>query len=234
MTGNQIHTLLLQNLQQLGGFGTKGFTANERTLILDLAVDRFIKQRFTGSLTGKGLEEGSKRTADLSNLLTITKGLVKETNPSSITSISNAAIFTLPGATLGGRYILDFYFYIWSQSQVTREGAGTSVWIPNDIVTHKDLGKYIKSDINDPIIRKPLILFTGIKAFILHQDGDTIEDLELVYLKKPASVVADADEYISLPPHTHYEIAEIATAIAKERSERSSYPTSQNELKQVE
>lgn len=219
MTGANMRFLLGQSLQHLGGFVTREFTANEKNLFLDLAIDRLIKQRFTGSLTQKGFEANDKRISDLRSVLKITTSLSKITNP---TSIPNADVFTLPE---------DFYFYGFSQSSISRSGA-TAVWVGNDVIQHSEIGKYIKNDINVPIIRKPVFFISGDNMILLREDTDVISTVELYYLSKP--IAMGDDEYVGLPTSIHYEIVWEAYTVVKEITERQSFQTAEVVAKGME
>lgn len=227
-----MHTLLLQNLQQLGGFASKGFTESERNLHLNVGLHRYIKQRYTGNNPRKVSVEGDlKRTADLSGLVTIKDGLVSVTNT---THVANADIFTLPGYETPTPNPNKFMLYMYSQSAFHLGGGDTFKWIGNRLVAHNDLHKYIANHANDPVIEEPLVLFISGKIMIIRGPNDTVTDVELFYIEQPTAITSGSSEYVGMPEHTHEEIVELTSAILMGRTERKGYAISQEELKQTE
>jgi len=188
-------------------------------LFLNSAINRFIKQRFTGNNARQVAYEGDqKRNDDLLTLVTT----ATETLVDPIDWITNARKVRLP---------TDYLFLDELYLTLTR-----------DSVNYKTIGEKIIADdarefmfienINIPLIDAPKFYFEGSELIIIYENTDTLVDVTFRYLKQPQLVSVSQNS--DLPIHTHEEIVEIAIGLALENDESQRTQLHQQKLNVVE
>ena len=88
----------------------------------------------------------------------------------------------------------DYIYYMLSRSKITRStvAVANAEWTSNKVITHDELDNVIQTPFNDPILRKPCILFEGADSMAIYDDSDTsITDFELIYIRKPKKLILD-------------------------------------------
>jgi len=140
MTVNEMHIAVNQGVQKIASFQVDNLLPQEIDHELNLAMMRFIKQRFspTSNRIGKGFEQSQKRIDDLRTLLvehsnsTDSQGVVYTSNYSDV----YVDRYTLP---------LDYLFLI-SVRTLVQYGCGGAV----AIVSEETVTKAIKIDLTPP------------------------------------------------------------------------------------
>jgi hypothetical protein len=129
----------------------------------------------------KNIEFLQKRSDELRKLITRYNSTLSSF---SSTEVDGGISIDLPS---------DYLYYIKSYSKVNNTFTGNvDKWTANRTIIHFELDKVISSITNEPILRKPCIVFEGDKI-ILYKDRDTtITDFEYIYLRKPKTLVIDS------------------------------------------
>ena len=163
---------------------------------LNVAQERYLKETY---LSKASLQENiqflQKRADDLKQL--IERSVSGRTDAGVVDTYAD--LFTaVPGLTADGGQILylphDYIYYVLSRSEVTRStvAVASEEWTPNRVITHDELDNIILTPFNDPILRKPCVLFEDSTSIIVYSDSDTtISDFELIYIRKPNKLILD-------------------------------------------
>jgi hypothetical protein len=153
----------------------------------------------------KNIELLQKRSDELRKLIARYNSTLATFN---VTTVDGGIAIELP---------TDYLYYIKSYSYITNTftGHSTPIWTPNRVIRHFELDKVVSSITNDPILRKPCIVFEE-DSVILYKDRDTtITDFEYIYLRKPKTLVIDSPDgdettECELEEFTHKTIVENA------------------------
>jgi len=117
------------------------------------------------------------------------------------TSFDNATDVTSTGVTM--------FQFVYANAQLEDGGK----WISCKLISPHEIHIYSQAEYNDPLFRRLPLLITKDK-FIIFRDSktDSIYKLELMYIKKPATLSLTSNPQVSsdLPEHTHDEIVDIA------------------------
>ena len=203
---------------------------DEISLYLNSAVNRFIKQRYTGNNYRQIAFEGDdKRVADLRTLLTNSPTISKS---SATSEIPNSARYTVPS---------DFMFYVDCSVIFTRTDVSqTNTWVQCKTIKNSEIRKHVQSGHNKPYIREPLVVFRDATYFtVIIDDVANIGNLStasLTYIKEPAVINVDSGSAVNcdLPNHTHEEIVDMAVNIVLEVEESKRGQTNELQLSKIE
>ena len=139
---------------------------------------------------------------------------------------SNAKVVDL--TTLTGT----FYYYVRSQSK--DDATPTPNLINNRLVEQENIQKYIQTKYNNPIFRDNLVVIEGTNLLVFYdnQADAGVSSVYLTYIKEPKKlvrtlvndIVEGSDPPVSttetdvceLPSHTHREIVNLATQLARQ------------------
>lgn len=203
---------------------------DEISLYLNSAVNRFIKQRYTGNNHRQIAFEGdNKRVADLRTLLT---------NSPTIAKV--AATADIPNS---GRYVLpsDYMFYVDCSVIFTRTDVSQgTTYAQCQVIKNSDIRKHVETGHNKPYIREPLVVFRDATHFtVLIDDSNNVGNLStasLTYIKEPAVINVDSGSAVNcdLPDHTHEEIVDMAVNIVLEVEESKRGQTNELQLSKIE
>jgi len=145
---------------------------------------------------------------------------------SNSTFYNNAKVVDL--TTLTGT----FYYYVRSQSE--DDATPTSNLINNRLVEQENIQKYIQTKYNNPIFRDNLVVIEGTNLLVFYdnQADAGVSSVYLTYIKEPKKlvrtlvndIVEGSDPPVSttetdvceLPSHTHREIVDLATQLARQ------------------
>jgi hypothetical protein len=193
---------------------------DEIYLLLNAAVNRVIKNRFTGNNDRFVPFDGDqKRSDDLRTLIKKSGELTPSV--ASISEIPNGKKYTIP---------TDFMFFIKAFCKIGNN------WVSCEYVSLKDSYVWIQSQYNLPIIRQGKIIYDDATNFTILVDSDnyaTLTNAIIQYLKKPNVISALVN--CDLPDHLHEEIVEVAVGLAIEEIENPQrYQTHSDKLKTVE
>lgn len=115
-----------------------------------------------------------------------------------------------------------FYYYIRSQS---KDSATPANLINNRLVEQENIQKYIQTKYNSPIFRDNLVIIEGdtLVVFYDNQDDSAVTAISLTYIKEPKKLVRAIESgsttqttTCELPTHTHREIVNLATQLARQ------------------
>jgi len=154
MTVNEMHIAVNQGVQKIASFQVDNLLPQEIDHELNLAMMRFIKQRFnyTSNRLGKGFEQSQKRIDDLRSLLVENRG---ETTYEGIVYTSNYSNVYVDRYTLP----LDYLFLISVRADVQYK-CNTNI---NSLVSYFTRQKSaVRVDLNPPL---PGYVLTGLERW---------------------------------------------------------------------
>lgn len=134
---------------------------------------------------------------------------------------NNAKVVELGGLTK------TFYYYVRSQSKDSAtDGNGDLApnLVNNRLVEQENIQKYIQTKYNSPIFRDNLVIIEGdtLVVFYDNQDDSEVTAISLTYIREPKKLVRDIGDgnlettRCELPAHTHREIVNLATQLARQ------------------
>lgn len=238
MTVSEMHYHFKIGLDKVDSLSVPNFITEEIDIILNNAQEQFISQRaFKNNFRREGLEETQKRLDDLKNITsnysTNTFNVIADNKP-------NGAFIDLPS---------DYRHAIQEEVRVAYEDCNENVIqeIAEVIPTsHDRYNRMIKDPFNKP--SKEIVYRMGFEATgtaerfeLVHDPLVTLDNYYLRYLRQPQRIqygteyqapTVDLDCELSI--HTHREIIALAVKNTLEDIESPRYPSSKNELNEIE
>ena len=165
---------------------------------LNVAQERYLKETY---LSKTSLQENvqflQKRADDLKQLVERSvSGREADGTVDTYVNLMGAGAPGPPAETADGGQILylpyDYIYYMLSRSKVTRDtvAVASADWTSNKVITHDELDNIIQTPFNDPILRKPCVLFEDATSVVIYSDSDTtLSDFELIYIRKPKNLL---------------------------------------------
>lgn len=177
--------------------------------ILNEAQDRYVVMNYVGDdqmMSETNLH--TKNTDSIKSLL-----IEKELTSSGITA-NGATRYRLP-------YLQneDYFLYVHSFSKVkgTYKQYKDYVKVDNQLVKYRDLGKFIKTAYNTPIIRKPAVALVSdpttkyMYLEVVVDNYSTLGNVVLTYYRKPLRFnTTNGASKCELPESVHNEVVDIA------------------------
>jgi len=227
MTIAEMHTQLNLRVQKINSNAFDIFLPEERDEYINLAITRFIKNRFLpeSNYIGEGFEQNQKRYDDL-------RSLVKKDESLSVTSVvTNAGI---RGYFIDrGQLPADYMFLISVRCKVdyarngvtftTPSGARVIVgtedtdyktWITKaNIVQSDDIYSLLLDPFNKTSAKEPIGDLSEDGIDIYTDDTFIVDDIIINYLKTPVTVSLATSTASDLPEHTHDEIVDMAAEL---------------------
>ena len=177
--------------------------------ILNEAQDRYVMMNYVGDDQMEAETNVHTRNSDS------IKSLLVEKDLTSVGLTSNGFTrYRLPYSTTD-----EYFLYVHSFSKVkgTYKQYTDFVRVDNQLVKYRDLGKFIKTAYNDPIIRKPAVALVSdptTKYMYLEVAVDsytTLGNVTLTYYRKPVRFnTINGDSKCELPESVHSEIVDLA------------------------
>ena len=238
MTIAEMHREFKLGLDKVDSLSYPNFLPEEIDTLFNVAQEKFVKQRaYANNFRRSGLEETQKRLDDIRNLLTN-----YETSTLTQTSSNkpNGFFVSLPS---------DYKFAVEEEANIQFVDCNDNqVTERADVVpiTHDRYNKIKRDPFNKPddfeIHRLGFSRVSNVESFeLITGDGNTITTYYLRYIKEPVEMrfgtayeTPTTDVDCELADHTHREIIAIAIKDALEDIESPRYPTSKNELNEIE
>lgn len=177
--------------------------------ILNEAQDRYVMMNYVGD--DQMIAETNTHTKNTDSI----KSLLVEKELTSVGSTVNGFIrYRLPNSTSD-----EYFLYVHSFSKVkgTYKQHTNYVKVDNQLVKYRDLGKFIKTAYNTPIIRQPAVALVSdptTKYMYLEVAVDaytTLGNVVLTYYRKPLRFnTTDGASKCELPESIHSEIVDLA------------------------
>ena len=177
--------------------------------ILNEAQDRYVMMNYVGDDQMEAETNVHTRNSDS------IKSLLVEKDLTSVGLTSNGFTrYRLPYSTTD-----EYFLYVHSFSKVkgTYKQYTDFVRVDNQLVKYRDLGKFIKTAYNDPIIRKPAVALVSdptTKYMYLEVAVDsytTLGNVTLTYYRKPVRFnTINGASKCELPESVHSEIVDLA------------------------
>lgn len=177
--------------------------------ILNEAQDRYLVMNYVGD---DQLE--TETNSHTKNTDSIKSLLVEKELTATSTTVNGFTRYRLP-------YLAneEYFLYVHSMSKVkgTYKQLKDFVKVDNQLVKYRDLGKFVKTAYNTPIIRKPAVALVSdpvTKYMYMEVAVDnytTLGNVILTYYRKPVrfNVIGGADK-CELPESVHSEIVDLA------------------------
>lgn len=177
--------------------------------ILNEAQDRYVMMNYVGD-DQLEVETNSqtKNTDSIKSLL-----VEKELTPSSVT-INGFTRYRLPYSSTD-----EYFLYVHSFSKVkgTYKQYKDYVKVDNQLVKYRDLGKFIKTAYNTPIIRQPAVALISdpttkyMYMEVATDEYTTLGNITLTYYRKPLRFnTTNGASKCELPESIHSEIVDLA------------------------
>lgn len=177
--------------------------------ILNEAQDRYVMMNYVGD-DQLEVETNSqtKNTDSIKSLL-----VEKELTPSSVT-INGFTRYRLPYSSTD-----EYFLYVHSFSKVkgTYKQYKDYVKVDNQLVKYRDLGKFIKTAYNTPIIRQPAVALISdpttkyMYMEVATDEYTTLGNVTLTYYRKPLRFnTTNGASKCELPESVHSEIVDLA------------------------
>lgn len=215
MTIAQMHLAFKLVYDSVDTQGYPGFEPEEIDFYLNRAIERFVKQRYTGNNTqGLSFEESQKRIDDLRTI--VVRNLLTNGNVSASPTFPDAYEYSLPQGGLGDDP--KYMFLLSAAPFIDKDDCGNAVSpsrrVKSKQVTHDQLEEWLDDPFHKPNLDEVLILFEGTTIFLITDGTYTVTDFTITYLKYPDVVDILAPTDCNLPDHTHQEIVDIAVKLA--------------------
>jgi hypothetical protein len=217
MTVAEMHLAIRLILDKTSSFEYASFLQEELDFWLNETQERFIKQRLYGTNPKQEkFDQSQKRMDDL-------KSLIKQSTSIALTSSSlgvNVAECNLPITDATNPYM----FYL---NSTLYNAGGTVALQTGDTIPMVVLSRYLKDSINNPYIRRPLVMFyssTTDKIAFVYGDEFVPTYCDILYIKKPKKLVYSTPgtyetTTCELPEHTHKEIVTMCAELIIENIE---------------
>ena len=175
--------------------------------ILNEAQDRYVMMNYVGD-DQLEVETNSQTKNTDSSLL-----VEKELTPSSVT-INGFTRYRLPYSSTD-----EYFLYVHSFSKVkgTYKQYKDYVKVDNQLVKYRDLGKFIKTAYNTPIIRQPAVALISdpttkyMYMEVATDEYTTLGNVILTYYRKPLRFnTTNGASKCELPESVHSEIVDLA------------------------
>lgn len=237
MTIQEMHQFFKLELDKTSALELPSFEPEEIDYWLNMAIRRFVKSHFTGSLNGFGFEQNIKRIEDLKTL--IAEAIYTSTNILTTSDDPDIRV---------NSYVVDIadlesvkWFLLQDEAVISYTSLTGVSETKLQGVTQCTLDTY-RSHIDDPYSEhrlhyeqaKPLRLLIANTVELVTDGNYTITGYRLRYLKTPATVSLTLTNDCDLPEHTHDEVVKMAANMALENIESARYQTHQYELNKVE
>jgi hypothetical protein len=205
MTVQEMHMAVNIKLQQVASFSFDDFLPEEIDYYINLAISRWIRAKQQSVI----LEPDTVPASVSEDLYTLIKSVNFVLNNPTVgqgsmvnsTKYDNAVRLDLKTIPDG-----DYYLYFYSRSQ-TNNG-----WKNNNLVLTSMFNMYTETSTNKPYFRRLPVIFQDNSIYILRSiEDNTINNVLLTYIKKPATVTFDTVD-CDLPIHVHDEIVDLTVA----------------------
>lgn len=214
MTVSEMHNAFRQQIDKSTSLtGSVDFLSEEIDYWLNEAQERFIKQRMFGTNYKQLVfEQNEKRIDDLRTLVvTSTKYTLTQS-----TTASNMKYGSLDVAPSTAPYLYYVNSSVYNSSSVQLQSG--------NVMQEMYINDYIKDFINNPYIRRPLVLITGSIISFIHSDEFIPIQYDITYIKKPMVLTIDTPgtyetNTCELSEQTHKEIVTLAASLVIENIE---------------
>lgn len=176
--------------------------SDQIVLLLNSAISKLVNENYRAYINGE--------VSAIDNIYTlqVTSSIAKT---SAIASIPNGAVYDFPA---------NYRFYLPSLVNVTTYDSGSvNYWIDCERINSNEMGRFLRSSINLPIIDTPKLMEFQNKIVILHEGSPEMDlsNLLLHYVKNPleldaSSLATESD----LPEQLHEKVVEEALLMTVE------------------
>lgn len=224
MTEAQMIVLFKQKYNS-SSFTNDSLGDDEIYLFLNDAYDRFVKQRFTGNNARKVAFEGDQKRIDDLRALLVTSPPTAAAISATNVEIPNSVNYDLPA---------NYMYHVSTYVEDTRTDIeNTDKYVGCEVIPNELVSIYSTSGHNNPVIRRPLVVFRKLDVFtIIHEPSTTLGNTVMTYLKQFTEISSGVD--CELTPHTHREIVSMAVGLALEVTESKRFQTNADKLSKIE
>jgi hypothetical protein len=211
VTGSEMIASFLQYYDRITNFSAPGYEDGEILLFLNNAQDEFVKERTFGkNFQPPAFDDNEKRVADIRPLVSY-----DAENTSAASIYGNSVVISTYGVDAAFLYIVKL------DVRVTRTNPTvTAEYIPAREIKMEDAGSFKDSVFNKAWFMNPVFFTVRDSGIYIIGDYYTtvMDNVRLNYVRRPKIIVAGMlefngnyqDGYMSLEPHVHQEIVNIA------------------------
>lgn len=177
--------------------------------ILNEAQDRYVMMNYVGD--DQMVSETNTHTKNTDSIKSL---LVEKDLVSSGATANGITRYRLPSTSTE-----EYFLYVHSFSKVkgTYKQYKDYVKVDNQLVKYRDLGKFIKTAYNTPIVRQPAVALVSdpttkyMYMEVVVDDYTTLGNVTLTYYRKPLRInTIDGADKCELPESVHSEIVDLA------------------------
>jgi len=234
MTVANMHTAVKLGLDKTSGLDIPAYESEELDLWLNIAQDRFVKQRLFGNnYKQEGFEGSVKRVTDLHELV-ITEILTDKWD------VGIAGYPTAKRIDLTVDLTATFMYYINSRSEVTRTlPTITEGYVDNLMIQHNEIPNFVTTGFNSPYFKNPVCWIEDDDLYVMYDSlttgyGDADHDIQITFIKEPVTMNTVGPVACELADSTHQEIVDITVDLMIENIESARTQTHTEKLKTQE
>lgn len=213
-----VRSLVIQS-DKVNSLSTADFQPEHYKFYLDLAVNQFVINAYTGNnLHRAAFETSEESISALSMLVTIPTDFIMPTSTSS----TQTAVNIVP---------TDFWFF------VRLSAVGTGCKSRFVYVQHDDLEALLVDPFNKPKAGKVLYTVVGRDLRFYKESSTQLGALSYVYIRKPVSMLESltpTEEYTDIHSVFHPKIVLLALSMMLEGTENPRYNSLQNQLNKLD
>lgn len=231
MNISEMHIAFKLELDKSNALELPSFLPEEIDYWLNAAIRRFVKTRYSGSMSGLGFEENTKRMEDLRTLIhhdvvtSFIQGPYGENSYAGIIEYDAQNHWFLLGDS-----VIIRYHSITGDIETKIQGVTQC--------TIDTLYPHLTDPFSEHILHyeeaKPLRLLESDRVILVTDGNYTIDSYAYSYMSAPEIVSLVNNVDCNLPEHTHDEIVKNAVNMALENIEQPRYSSHQYELNRVE
>ena len=123
--------------------------------------------------------------------------------------------FGTVGSSVPGEYIFDNYNFKTLPASATRiptSTTSTKQVHPCKFIQHDDIFKLLSDPFNTTKFTSPLYTIAGNNIELYSSDIFVIDEVKILYIKKPAKVSLSLQTNSDLPMHTHQEVVDMTVS----------------------
>lgn len=222
-----MHTQLNLRMQKINSNAFDNFLPEERDEYLNLAINRFIKNRFIpeANYLQEGFEQSPKRYADLRTLVVKDKNL----SANQVTGYASIGNYFADNVQFPNDY--NFLITIRCEIHYSRSGVSFTLnagkrevdgiegtdyktkTVPVKLIQSDDIYAVLSDPFNKTKINNPLADISDSGVNVYTDDNFVVDNIILNYLKKPVTVSLSTSTDSDLPEQTHDEIVDMAAKL---------------------
>jgi hypothetical protein len=232
----------LQYYDRITNYSAKGYETPEILLFLNNAQDEFVKERtFEMNFQPPAFDDNEKRAADIRPLLFVNQWEDPDGGGQSWGNNANSFPMHTQVAGAGGDPNLLYLLEVQAELTRTNPTISVSTFIPCVQIKLEEGKKFKVTEFNRPWFKYPVYFAGNNDQLIVLYDYYTTktEKISVTYIRQPYPITEASVDYsgaygadiMSLEPHTHQEIVDLAVIHALQSQQDPRWQTKLAEQK---